>query len=147
MTTRETSSKPQQDRLNPVVFFTSAGLILAFSLMTIFFTDFSGQWITRTLNWVSTTFGWYYLLAATLYIVFVVFIAASRFGAIKLGPEQSKPEFSLMSWAAMLFAAGIGIDLMFFSVAKPVTQYMMPPEGDAQTLEAARQAIVWTLFH
>jgi choline/glycine/proline betaine transport protein len=147
MTTRETSSKPQQDRLNPVVFFTSAGLILAFSLMTIFFTDFSGQWITRTLNWVSTTFGWYYLLAATLYIVFVVFIAASRFGSIKLGPEQSKPEFSLMSWAAMLFAAGIGIDLMFFSVAEPVTQYMMPPEGDAQTLEAARQAMVWTLFH
>jgi len=147
MTTRETSSKPQQDRLNPVVFFTSAGLILAFSLMTIFFTDFSGRWITRTLNWVSTTFGWYYLLAATLYIVFVVFIAASRFGAIKLGPEQSKPEFSLMSWAAMLFAAGIGIDLMFFSVAEPVTQYMMPPEGDAQTLEAARQAMVWTLFH
>ncbi|MBX9334314.1 BCCT family transporter, partial [Serratia marcescens] len=147
MTTHETSSKSQQDRLNPVVFFTSAGLILAFSLMTIFFTDFSGQWITRTLNWVSATFGWYYLLAATLYIVFVVFIAASRFGSIKLGPEQSKPEFSLMSWAAMLFAAGIGIDLMFFSVAEPVTQYMMPPEGDAQTLEAARQAMVWTLFH
>lgn len=52
-----------------------------------------------------------------------------------------------MSWAAMLFAAGIGIDLMFFSVAEPVTQYMMPPEGDAQTLEAARRAMVWTLFH
>ncbi|GAA3883803.1 choline transporter [Gibbsiella dentisursi] len=147
MTTRDTSSKPQQDRLNPVVFFTSAGLILAFSLMTIFFTDFSGRWLVRTLNWVSTTFGWYYLLAATLYIVFVVLIAGSRFGSIKLGPEQSKPEFSLMSWAAMLFAAGIGIDLMFFSVAEPVTQYMMPPEGQGQTLEAARQAMVWTLFH
>ncbi|AGB81737.1 choline/carnitine/betaine transport [Serratia sp. FGI94] len=147
MTTHDTSSKPQQDRLNPVVFFISAGLILAFSLMTIFFTDLSGTWLTRTLNWVSKTFGWYYLLAATLYIVFVVCIAASRFGAIKLGPEQSKPEFSLMSWAAMLFAAGIGIDLMFFSVAEPVTQYMMPPEGQGQTLEAARQAMVWTLFH
>lgn len=147
MTTHDTSSKPQQDRLNPVVFFVSAGLILAFSLMTIFFTDLSGTWLTRTLNWVSKTFGWYYLLAATLYIVFVVCIAASRFGAIKLGPEQSKPEFSLMSWAAMLFAAGIGIDLMFFSVAEPVTQYMMPPEGQGQTLEAARQAMVWTLFH
>jgi choline/glycine/proline betaine transport protein len=75
------------------------------------------------------TFGWYYLLAATLYIVFVVCIACSRFGSVKLGPEQSKPEFSLLSWAAMLFAAGIGIDLMFFSVAEPVTQYMQPPEG------------------
>lgn len=98
-------------------------------LTTILFRDFSALWIGRTLDWVSKTFGWYYLLAATLYIVFVVCIACSRFGSVKLGPEQSKPEFSLLSWAAMLFAAGIGIDLMFFSVAEPVTQYMQPPEG------------------
>ncbi|GKV76864.1 high-affinity choline transporter BetT [Pectobacterium carotovorum subsp. carotovorum] len=137
----------QQDRLNPVVFYTSAGLILTFSLMTMLFNQEANTWITRALNWVSATFGWYYLLAATLYIVFVIFIASSRFGSIKLGPEQSKPEFSLMSWAAMLFAAGIGIDLMFFSVAEPITQYMMPPEGQGQTIEAARQAMVWTLFH
>ncbi|AIK14643.1 choline transporter [Pectobacterium atrosepticum] len=137
----------QQDRLNPVVFYTSAGLILTFSLMTMLFNKEANEWITHALNWVSATFGWYYLLAATLYIVFVIFIASSRFGSIKLGPEQSKPEFSLMSWAAMLFAAGIGIDLMFFSVAEPITQYMMPPEGQGQTMEAARQAMVWTLFH
>jgi choline/glycine/proline betaine transport protein len=145
-TTDKKSEKPR-DQLNKVVFFTSAGLILAFTLMTIFFTELSGKWISLTLNWVSATFGWYYMLAATLYIVFVVFIACSRFGSIKLGPEQSKPEFSMMSWAAMLFAAGIGIDLMFFSVAEPVTQYMLPPEGNGQTLEAARQAMTWTLFH
>ena len=145
-TTEKHSEKPR-DQLNKVVFFTSAGLILAFTLMTIFFTDLSGKWISLTLNWVSATFGWYYMLAATLYIVFVVFIACSRFGSIKLGPEQSKPEFSMMSWAAMLFAAGIGIDLMCFSVAEPVTQYMLPPEGNGQTLEAARQAMTWTLFH
>ncbi|KGA23685.1 choline transporter [Pectobacterium brasiliense] len=137
----------QQDRLNPVVFYTSAGLILTFSLMTMLFNQEANAWITHALSWVSATFGWYYLLAATLYIVFVIFIASSRFGSIKLGPEQSKPEFSLMSWAAMLFAAGIGIDLMFFSVAEPITQYMMPPEGQGQTIEAARQAMVWTLFH
>ncbi|MDK9441525.1 choline transporter [Pectobacterium atrosepticum] len=137
----------QQDRLNPVVFYTSAGLILTFSLMTMLFNKEANEWITHALNWVSATFGWYYLLAATLYIVFVIFIASSRFGSIKLGPEQSKPEFSLMSWAAMLFAAGIGIDLMFFSVAEPITQYMVPPEGQGQTMEAARQAMVWTLFH
>ncbi|STW90152.1 High-affinity choline uptake protein BetT [Klebsiella pneumoniae] len=141
------SQSREKDKINPVVFYTSAGLILLFSLMTIFFRDFSAEWIGRTLDWVSKTFGWYYLLAATLYIVFVVCIACSRFGSVKLGPEQSKPEFSLLSWAAMLFAAGIGIDLMFFSVAEPVTQYMQPPEGAGQTIEAARQAMVWTLFH
>ena len=65
----------EKDKINPVVFYTSAGLILLFSLTTLFFSDFSAVWIGRTLNWVSKTFGWYYLLAATLYIVFVVFIA------------------------------------------------------------------------
>jgi choline/glycine/proline betaine transport protein len=110
------------------------------------FRDFSAEWIGRTLNWVSKTFGWYYLLAATLYIVFVVCIACSRFGSVKLGPEQSKPEFSLLSWAAMLFAAGIGIDLMFFSVAAGDAIYAAAGRA-GQTIEAARQAMVWTLFH
>ncbi|WP_029684518.1 choline transporter [Tatumella saanichensis] len=137
----------EKDKINPVVFYTSAGLILLFSLMTFFFSDASARIIQSAVDWVSATFGWYYMLAATLYIVFVLYMATSRYGAIKLGPEHSKPEFSLMSWAAMLFAAGIGIDLMFFSVAEPVTQYMQPPQGSGQTLEAARQAMVWTLFH
>ncbi|KNC13331.1 choline transporter [Pantoea sp. RIT-PI-b] len=137
----------EKDRINPVVFFTSAGLILTFSLVTIFYSELAANWIQTTVNWVTSTFGWYYMLAATVYIVFVVYMACSRYGAIKLGPEQSKPEFSLLSWSAMLFAAGIGIDLMFFSVAEPVTQYMQPPEGAGQTMEAARQAMVWTLFH
>ena len=86
MPTTEISRKEQKDRINPVVFFTSAGLILLFSLTTIFFTDLSDRWINSALEWVSNTFGWYYLLAATVYIVFVVLIAASRFGSIKLGP-------------------------------------------------------------
>ncbi|MBA5806743.1 choline transporter [Morganella morganii] len=147
MTTQTSSETPQKDKLNSVVFFTSAGLILAFSFFTILMTDTANRWIVATLNQVSKTFGWYYLLAATLYIVFVIFMATSRFGNIKLGPEQSKPEFSMLSWSAMLFAAGIGIDLMFFSVAEPVTQYMLPPEGAGETTEAARQSMVWTLFH
>ncbi len=104
--------------------------------MTIFFAIFC------RVDWAHLdcveTFGWYYLLAATLYIVFVVCIACSRFGSVKLGPEQSKPEFSLLSWAAMLFAAGIGIDLMFFSVAEPVTHICSRRKG-GQTIEAARR--------
>lgn len=147
MTTQNSPKNKQKDKLNSVVFFTSAGLILAFSFFTILMTETANQWIVAALGWVSKTFGWYYLLAATLYIVFVIFVATSRFGNIKLGPEQSKPEFSVLSWSAMLFAAGIGIDLMFFSVAEPVTQYMLPPTGEGETLEAARQAMVWTLFH
>ncbi|QIO05907.1 choline transporter [Acinetobacter shaoyimingii] len=137
----------QKDSLNHVVFYFSATLILLFSIVTILFNEQSNQVIVTILNWVSSTFSWYYLLAATLYFVFIVFIACSRYGEIKLGPKHSKPEFSLLSWSAMLFSAGIGIDLMFFSVAEPLSHYMAPPVGDAQTFEAARQSMVWTLFH
>ncbi|UBX53702.1 choline transporter [Acinetobacter pseudolwoffii] len=136
-----------QDSLNKVVFYVSATLILLFSLVTILFNEQANLVITNILNWVSRTFSWYYLLAATLYLVFIIFIACSRYGEIKLGPKHSKPEFSLLSWSAMLFSAGIGIDLMFFSVAEPLSHYMNPPVGEGQTFEAARQSMVWTLFH
>lgn len=92
-------------------------------------------------------FGWFYVLLATVILVFVVFLATSRFGRTKLGPEHSQPEFSTFAWASMLFAAGIGTDLMFFAVAEPVTQYLAPPSGEPETVEAAREATVWTLFH
>ena len=136
-----------QDSLNKVVFYFSATLILLFSIITILFNEQANQVITNILNWVSATFSWYYLLAATLYLVFILFIACSRYGEIKLGPKHSKPEFSLLSWSAMLFSAGIGIDLMFFSVAEPLSHYMHPPVGEGETFEAARQSMVWTLFH
>lgn len=140
-------NEEKQDSLNKVVFYFSATLILLFSIITILFNEQANQVIINILNWVSRTFSWYYLLAATLYLVFIVFIACSRYGEIKLGPKHSKPEFSLLSWSAMLFSAGIGIDLMFFSVAEPLSHYMSPPVGEAETFEAARQSMVWTLFH
>ncbi|MDR0068290.1 BCCT family transporter, partial [Acinetobacter sp. 11520] len=96
-----------------MVFYFSAVLILIFSLVTFLFNDFANRVMNAVLQWVTSTFGWYYLLAATLYMAFVIFIACSRYGSIKLGPKHSKPEFSLLSWSAMLFSAGIGIDLMF----------------------------------
>lgn len=141
------SSIQEKDHLNRVVFYVSALIILIFSLTTIFFNDFANHVLNTVLAWVSSVFSWYYLLAATLYLVFVIFIACSRYGDIKLGPKHSKPEFSLLSWSAMLFAAGIGTDLMFFSVAEPLSHYMHPPVGEGQTIEAARQSMVWTLFH
>ncbi|WP_027348789.1 choline transporter [Halotalea alkalilenta] len=137
----------KRDRLNPVVFFSSSTLIIALAIWSIIAPTSANHTIDLLLGWISEGFGWYYFLAATLYIVFVVVVACSRFGNIKLGPEQSKPEFSLFTWAAMLFAAGIGIDLMFFAVAEPVTQFLAPPEGQGGTNEAARQAVVWTMFH
>ncbi|OOC57319.1 MULTISPECIES: choline BCCT transporter BetT [Nocardiopsis] len=139
------SSKSSQ--LKPVVFIGSSVLVLAISIWAIITPTGASTTIGTAVSWISQTFGWYYFLVATLYLGFVVFIAVSRYGQVKLGPQHSKPDYGVFAWAAMLFAAGIGIDLMFFSVSGPVTHYLAPPEGDPQTIEAARQAVVWTLFH
>jgi choline/glycine/proline betaine transport protein len=98
-------------------------------------------------GWTSEWFGWFYILLSTSILVFVIFVGVSRLGRTRLGPEHSRPEFSTFAWASMLFAAGIGTDLMFFAVVEPVTQYLTPPRGEGGTLEAAQDATVWTLFH
>ena len=102
-----------------------------------------GDAVARVVDW----FGWFYVLLTTAVLAFVLYLAISRYGAIKLGPDHSKPQFSTFAWASMLFAAGIGTDVMFYAVAEPVSQYMVPPTGDPETIAAAREATVWTLFH
>lgn len=134
-------------RLKPVVFFGAALLVLAISIWAIVTPDGAEDVIGVAVGRISRWFGWYYFVAATLYLLFVVFIAVSKYGTVKLGPKHSRPDYGVFTWGAMLFAAGIGIDLMFFSVSGPVSHYLAPPQGDPQTLEAARQAVVWTLFH
>src|ERR687890_60042 len=142
----EQSTQPST-RINPVVFFGSAVCIIAIALWAIISPEGAGATIGVVVGWISEWFGWFYILIATIFLAFVIFLALSRYGKTKLGPEHSKPEFSTFSWAAMLFAAGISTDLMFFSVAEPVTQYLAPPVGEGETLTAAREATVWTLFH
>lgn len=125
----------------------SSVLILAIALWAILAPDNAGAVIGAAVVWISSNFGWYFILTAAIVLVFVLILAFSSVGRTKLGPDHAKPQFSMFTWASMLFAAGIGIDLMFFSVSEPAAQYMNPPEGDGQTIEAARQAIVWTFFH
>lgn len=96
---------------------------------------------------VGTAFGWFYVALATAIVGFVIFLGVSRYGSIRLGPDHSRPEFSTFAWASMLFAAGIGTDVMFYSVIEPVSQYTAPPVGEPGTVDAARDATVWTLFH
>src|SRR5690606_16353686 len=86
-------------------------------------------------------------LAVALFLIFVVVLALSDYGRIKLGPDHSEPDYSYLSWFAMLFSAGMGIGLMFFGVAEPVMHTMNPPVGDAATVEAAREAMRMTFVH
>lgn len=152
---RSQSAPPQQAQasatsepeVNWPVFIISGVGILAIALWAIFAPDNAADTLAGIVAWVSKNFGWFYIVTATVAVLFMLYIAISRTGQIKLGPDHAKPQFGLFSWASMLFAAGIGIDLLFFSVAEPVAQYYGPPTGDAETIEAARQAVVFTLFH
>jgi choline/glycine/proline betaine transport protein len=134
-------------RIKPVVFFGSAVAIVAVAVWALIVPTQAADAIGVLVVWASTWFGWFYILLATAILVFVIFLGVSRYGRTKLGPSHSVPEYSTFSWAAMLFAAGIGTDLMFFAVAEPVAQYLQPPVGPGTTDEAAREATVWTLFH
>ncbi|MER7116537.1 choline BCCT transporter BetT [Saccharomonospora azurea] len=140
---------PENDSssINYVVLVGSAAIILVIAIWGIIAPSHAGDTIGVVVGWVSEGLGWYYILLATAFLVFVIFVAVSKYGRITLGPPGSTPDYKLFTWGAMLFAAGIGIDLMFFSVSEPVTQYLDPPEGAPESLQAAKDAVVWALFH
>ncbi|WP_141014549.1 choline BCCT transporter BetT [Nocardioides sambongensis] len=129
------------------VFIASMAGVLAIALWAIIAPDNAAEVITELTGKVTGAFGWFYILLTTVVLVFVIYLGLSRFGHIRLGPDHSRPEFSTFAWASMLFAAGIGTDVMFYSVVEPVSQYVAPPVGDGETVVAAREATVWTMFH
>ena len=129
------------------VFIISGILIICIALWAIIAPHHALSVLTAIVGSVSRNAGWFYILTATVAVLFMLGVAITRAGLIKLGPDHAKPQFGLFSWASMLFAAGIGIDLLFFSVAEPVAQYYHPPSGHGENVEAARQAVVFTLFH
>ena len=100
-------------------------------------------------GWVITHFGWLFVLTSTGFVVFVIWLAASRYGRIPLGRDDEQPEFRTLSWVAMMFSAGMGIGLMFFGVAEPLSHYLNPPPGGVagQSSAALQVAMATTLFH
>ncbi|PHV10512.1 BCCT family transporter [Chitinimonas sp. BJB300] len=100
------------------------------------------------LNQTLDRFGWFYLLSMLTFLLFTTFLALSRFGQIRLGGIDAKPEFSYLSWFAMLFAAGMGIGLVFYGAAEPLSHYASPPAGvKALTAQAGREAMRQAFFH
>ncbi len=101
-------------------------------------------------DWIGTTVGWWYILVVTCCLIFAFWAAFSKIGRVRLGRDDERPEFSRMSWFAMLFSAGMGIGLVFNGVAEPLTHLVAPPEviGDeASSPAAAKVAVGEAMFH
>ncbi len=129
------------------VFFISAGLILLVCLYGAGFSEHAAVTFSSTQRWLVTNFGWFYMASIAFFFGFVVYLAFSRFANIKLGPDDSEPDYSYLSWFAMLFSAGMGIGLLFFGVSEPLTHFAQPPSGIGGTTAAANRAMEITFFH
>jgi choline/glycine/proline betaine transport protein len=132
---------------NPPVFLISGAVVLAFVVAGVLFTEATGDLAGAVQSFITTYFGWFYILAVNFFLIFVVVLMLSRYGRVRLGPDESRPEFSTWAWFAMLFTAGMGIGLVYFGVAEPVLHFTSPPVGEGGTEQAAREAMNLTYFH
>lgn len=98
------------------------------------------QFIFVNLNWV-------YVWSVTIFVIFLIYLMFSKYGKIKLGPNDSKPEYSFFSWISMLFASGMGIGLMYFAVAEPMSHYSSEVFAENHFINRARNAQLYTFFH
>ncbi|WP_250444555.1 BCCT family transporter [Actinotalea sp. C106] len=136
-------------RTGTTIFMASAGVIALFVITTILFTTQVDAFFAGVTGWLLENLGWFYVLGVTVFLVFLVYMAASRFGRVRLGPDDEGPEHSGLSWFGMLFAAGIGTILMFWGVAEPINHLANPPMQDVEAGSAAafEQAMAFTLYH
>jgi len=143
----EHRTSPWRVQINPPVFILSSVFTLVFVGLAVLYPDAAAGLFTATQDWVTHSAGWFYVISVAGFLVFVVALAVSGYGRIKLGPDHSEPDYSYLSWFAMLFSAGMGIGLMFFGVAEPVMHFVSPPVGTGETVAAARNAMRITMFH
>jgi glycine betaine transporter len=131
------------------VFWVTVAISAAFCLWGVFALDSFSSVLAAVVGWITSGLGWVYMLITTFFLVFVIYLAFSRYGKIKLGQPGDEPEFGNFAWFAMLFQAGMGIGLVFWGVAEPVWHYGDPPMGLAEprTPEAANLALQTAFFH
>jgi len=139
----------QNARVDPVVFGIAAAISAAFVLWGVLDSDSVATVADDVLSWIIATFGWVFVLSTAAFLVFAAVLAFSRFGRVRLGQDDDRPEFRTVSWIAMMFSAGMGIGLMFFAVAEPISHMTAPPAGTARagSEAAAQQAMSLSYFH
>ncbi|MFT5306554.1 MAG: choline/glycine/proline betaine transport protein [Flavobacterium sp.] len=133
--------------VNGPVFFTSAIIITIIIALTLIFKDGAEQVFTATQDYVANKAGWFFILSVNVFLIFMIYLAFSKFGHIRIGGQSAKPEFKTISWFAMLFSAGMGIGLLFWSISEPVYHFLSPPMAEGGTAEAAKEAMKYTFLH
>ena len=136
-----------ESRMNPRVFWGASAVILAMLSAALVAPGASDLVFKAAQSWAIDTFGWLYIAAVVGFLVVVLALGFGPAGRLKLGPEDAEPDFPYVSWLAMLFAAGMGIGLMYFAVAEPIQHYSAPPEAQPGTIDAAREAMAITFHH
>lgn len=137
----------KSSKVNPAVFFPATIVIIVLLSITLFWPTQASSAFSTLQSSITVNGGWFYVLTVGAILGFVLYLSMSRFGSIKLGPDHSTPDYKLSTWISMLFAAGMGIGLMFFGVAEPVMHYLAPPTAEQNTLEAIKEAMKITFFH
>ena len=142
-------SPPQNARVDPAVFGIAAAISTAFVLWGVLDSDGLAAVADDVLSWVISTFGWVFVMSTAAFLIFAAVLAFSRFGRLRLGQDDDRPEFRTPSWIAMMFSAGMGIGLMFYAVAEPISHLSAPPAGTAKagSEAAAQQAMSLSYFH
>ncbi|KUR66314.1 choline transporter [[Arthrobacter] sp. ATCC 21022] len=135
--------------LDKVTFGITGAIAVAFVVWGFVGRDSLSETSKGALNWVMEYTGWLFMVLASLFVIFVLWLALGKFGNIPLGKDGEKPEFRTISWVAMMFAAGMGIGLMFYGVAEPLFHYISPPPGtvDGRTPDAIQTAMATSIFH
>ena len=134
-------------RVNRPVFIASALLIVGFIFFGSLFGELAGEVFNQLQSFITHRFRWLFIILMNVAVVFSLYIALSRYGDIRLGHQTEHPEYSLLSWFGMLFSAGIGIGLLYWGTAEPLYHFMSPPMGQAETVEAAKQAMSISFLH
>lgn len=140
-------TKKSSSSLNPRVFYPSSILIALLLAFAFAVPDTAETVFNLAQSSIVLNGSWFYVLSVAIILLFVIYLGASRYGDVRLGPDHATPDYSLMTWLSMLFAAGMGIGLMFFGVAEPLMHFMAPPVTDPGSLDAAREALKTTFFH
>ncbi len=133
--------------VHPWVFFVSSGLIILFVVLTLVFQANVDDFFSTLQAFIGKYAGWFFVWTMNIILVFVISLLLGRFSGIRLGGAEAVPEFSTLSWFAMLFSAGMGIGLLFYGVAEPMFHFVASPLVEPGTAEAARVGMDLTFLH